>query len=235
MIKWRLGAALLMSAAVLTGCDDDDDDPPVEPIPETGIVRVVNASGATPSIDVTVDDEAGVSNLAFSQASNDLELDEGDRVLAVTVSGGAAASFDSTVTVVADEEQTFLVVGGADALEALVLDDDLTAPTAGNFRARIVHASPTAGAVDVYVTAPDADLTAETPVLANVGYKSFDVLDELPAGDYVVSVVAAGSTDPVVATSGTLTIADGAIHTIVVADDPEAETPTVTVFALTDN
>lgn len=233
MPKWRLGAALLMSVAVLAGCDDDDD--PVQPIVETGFVRVVNASGATPSIGVTVDGEAGASNLAFGQASEYLELEKGNRVFSVTVTGADEAAFDSTVVLAADQERTFLVVGPEDELEALVLTDDTSDPDEGKVRVRIVHASPSAGAVDVYVTAPDADLATEEPVLSNVSYLEFDTLDELAAGDYRILVVATGTTDPVIVDSETLTLDAGAVHTLVVADDPTTAEPTVKIISLMDN
>lgn len=233
MTKWRLGAALAMSAALLVGCDDDDDDP-IAPVNGTADVRFVHASGAAPAVNITVDDEAIASNLAFAQASNRLEVDEGSRTFEVTAVGATEAAFDTVTTIVEDEELTFLVVGAADALSAIILDDDNTPPATGQIRTRIVHASPTAGAVDVYITAPDADLTTATPVMTNVAYGDFETLAEVPAGDYQVRVVATGTTDQVLVDSGTLTLAAGAVRTIVVADNPTGTAEPHRAIILTD-
>src|SRR5690606_32068417 len=125
MMKWRLGAALAMSAALLVGCDDDDDDP-IAPILGTADVRVVHASGAAPAVNVTADDESIASNLAFSQSSAYVEVDEGERTFTVTEVGGTAAAFDTTRTLDEGDEVTFLVVGDATGLSSIILDDNNT-------------------------------------------------------------------------------------------------------------
>ena len=51
-----------------------------------------------------------------------------------------------------------------------MLEDDRTAPPAGNVKVRAVHGAPSAPAVDVYVTAPGADLQTATPALTNVPF-----------------------------------------------------------------
>src|SRR5690606_22894361 len=144
------------------------------------------------------DDESIASNLAFSQSSAYVEVDEGERTFTVTEVGGTAAAFDTTRTLDEGDEVTFLVVGDATGLSSIILDDNNTPPATGMFRARVVHASPSAGAVDVYVTEPDADLATATPVLTNVAYGDFETLTEAAAGDYQVRVVATGTTDIVV-------------------------------------
>jgi Domain of unknown function (DUF4397) len=70
------------------------------------------------------------------------------------------------------------------SIEPIVLTDDNTAPAAGNVRVRAIHGAPSAPAVDIYVTAPGADLAAATPVLTNVEFRQVADYLEAPAGTY---------------------------------------------------
>jgi hypothetical protein len=71
--------------------------------------------------------------------------------------------------------------------------------------------------VDIYVTAPAADLETTIPLLANVEF--VDVADyiEAPASDYQVRVTPAG-TKTVVIDSGTLTLSSGQVRTAIAVD-----------------
>lgn len=231
-MKWRLGAALVMSSVLLVGCDDDDD--PMEPIPGVSDVRFVHASGASPAVDITVDGDAASSNLAFGTSAPYQEIEEGARTFEVTETGGAAAAFDTVRTMVEDEMVTFVVVGAAGTQSALILDDDNTAPAAGMTRLRVVYASPTAGAVDVFITPPDEDLTLATPVMTNVVDGSFETLTEMAGGEYQVRVVATGTTDPVIFNSGPQTFPEGSVRTIIITDNPTGSAEPYRAIILTD-
>jgi hypothetical protein len=99
----------------------------------------------------------------------------------------------------------------------IVLEDDNSAPATGNVKVRAIHGAPSAPAVDIYVTAPGADLLATTPVLANVAFGDVADYIEAPAGDYQVRVTPAGS-KTVVIDSGTLTLASGQVRTAIAVD-----------------
>lgn len=232
MTKWRLGAALVMSSALVMGCSDDDDDP-IEPVPAVADVRFVHASGASPAVNITVDGDAVANNLAFGTSAAYQDVEEGSRTFAVTEVGATEAAFDTVRTMVEGETVTFVVVGEADALSALILDDDNSAPASGQTRVRVVHASPTAGSVDVYVTEPDADLETATPVMTNVANGDFETLAEVAGGDYQVRVVATGTTD-VLLDSGMQTFPAGSVRTIIVADNPTGSTDPHRAIILTD-
>jgi hypothetical protein len=107
--------------------------------------------------------------------------------------------------------------GLAADIEPLVLEDDNSAPAAGNVRVRAVHGAPSAPAVDIYITAPGADLSTETPTLSNVQFRGASDYIEAPAGDYQVRVTPAG-TKTVVIDSGTLGLASGQVRTAVAVD-----------------
>lgn len=124
----------------------------------TARVRVVHASPNTPAVDVYVDGARALANVSFFAASRYLDVPAGNRRIQVTPAGQPAASgpIDQTVTVETGKAYTIAAVGllsgtGVQVLQAVLLSDDLSAPTAGQARLRVYHFSPDAPAVGVRV------------------------------------------------------------------------------------
>jgi Domain of unknown function (DUF4397) len=78
--------------------------------------------------------------------------------------------------------------------------------------------------VDVYVTAPGADIETALPVLTGVEFE--DVADylEVPAGDYQVRATLAG-TKVVAIDSDPLTLESGDVRTAIAVDAPGGGAP----------
>ncbi|HEX6048651.1 MAG TPA: DUF4397 domain-containing protein, partial [Gemmatimonadaceae bacterium] len=155
MRKQALVLALLAGVAV-TGCDDDDDE--ITGPSTTASLRVVHASPDAPNVDVLVDNSAALTNVAYKAASNYLPVPSGSRNLKVRATGTSMVVIDQTATLDQGAFYTVLATGRVASIAPIVLTDDQTNPASGNVRLRLVHASPTAGNVDIYVTAPAADI-----------------------------------------------------------------------------
>ena len=108
-------------------------------------------------------------------------------------------------------------------IEPLVLTDDRRS-VATEARVRIVHGSPSAGPVDIYVAAPLTDINTINPTFANVPFKANTGYVGLAAGTYEVSVTPAGAKTPV-AIFATLPIANGDIFTVIARDDAGGGAP----------
>jgi hypothetical protein len=154
---------------------------------------------------------------------------------------------DTTVTVaslsftsVANQDQTVYAVGGtgASAVTALVTNDSNAVVSATQVRLRFIQLSPTAGAVDVFITTPGADLATVTPTLTNVPYRNVSAYLLLAPGTYQIRAVPAGTAAASRAASVTVNLASLALagsnaRTIVAADNSSGGTP-LRAFALTD-
>lgn len=183
-------------------------------------LRVVHASPNAPAVDVVANDDfvsRAVVDLAFPEITDYVEPPAGDINVKVVPTGlDAPVVIDANLTLDAGVSYTVLAVGELAAIEPLVLVDD-TRRIATEARARIVHASPTAGPVDIYVTEPGAGIDAATPAFAAVEFKAETGYVPLAAGSYDVTVTPAGSK---VAAIGpvTLDLDAGGIYTAAARD-----------------
>jgi hypothetical protein len=212
-MKLKLLTLLFAASAVATGCSDDDNTGPAG----EARVRVVHASPDAPEVDVLVDDAEVLSEVPYLAASDYLDLSAGDHNLKVNAAGTSATVIDADVTLADGTDYTVIAGGPVAAIEPIVLEDDNSAPSSGNARVRAIHGAPSAPEVDVYITAPGADITEVTPTLGAVAFG--DVADylEVPAGDYQVRVTLAG-TKTVAIDSGALSLASGQVRTVIAVD-----------------
>jgi len=223
-MKLRLLTLGLAAAAFAAGCSDDDSSTGPTPTATEAGVRVVHASPDAPSVDVLVDDAQVLSAVPYLGSSSYLEVPAGTRNVKVNAAGTSTTVIDADLPLAEGTDYTVIAGGLVSAIAPLVLEDDRSAPSSGNVKVRAVHGAPSAPAVDIYVTAPGADVQAETPALTNVPFGVASDYLTVPAGDYQVRVTAAGS-KTVVIDSGTLTLAAGQIRTAIAVDTPGGGAP----------
>jgi uncharacterized protein DUF4397 len=213
-MKLKFLTLLFAASALTAACSDDDDNTGPE---GEARVRVVHASPDAPEVDVLLDDAEVLGDVPYRTASNYLGVPAGDHNLKVNAAGTATTVIDADMNLADGTDYTVIASGLAEAIEPIVLQDDNSTPAAGNARVRAIHGAPGAPSVDIYITAPDADLETALPLL--VGVEFGDVADyiEAPAGDYQVRVTPAGS-KTVVIDSGTLTLSSGQVRTAIAVD-----------------
>ena len=144
------------------------------------------------------------------------------------------------VTIDANQDRTVYGIGGAgnSAVTSFVTTDTNTAVPTGQTRLRIVNLSPTAGAVDVFITAGTADLATATPVATNVRNQAASAYITLAPGTYSVRTVPTGTAPAARAAAVSitligLTLPAGAARTIVLAENNVGGAP-LRAFVLTD-
>jgi hypothetical protein len=181
-------------------------------------LQVIHASPDAPAVDIVVDGGVLVPGLAFPEATGFVEVPGGIYNVSVTVAGnpGAIAIGPVDLDLTPGTRYSVFAVGELAAIEPLILTDD-PRRVATNAKVRIVHASPTAADVDIYVTAVGADINAETPTLENVPFKANTGFLSLPAGDYDVTVTPTGTKTAAIGPA-TISIANGGVYTAVARD-----------------
>lgn len=209
----RFALPLVVAGSVLlAGCFDGSSSTP------STEVRVIHASSDAPAVNVLVNGEVVTPNADF-KAADVLRPNAGVASIAVDgiLPGGSTARVIEAdgVSLRFDTKYDVIAVGkvGDDTIEPLILTDDGERDSATSVRLRVAHLSPeaqtaAAGPVDVYVTAPGADLSTAEPTVSFSFKESAGPL-EVPAGDYQIRVTPAGA-DTVVYDSGTVPLPAGA-------------------------
>ncbi|WP_414830728.1 CHRD domain-containing protein [Alteromonas sp. H39] len=209
--------AVSMIPLFVAGCSDDDDDPIIDPPPQEpdfANVRVIHASSDAPTVDITANDDIlnGLEGVDYQMASTKFEVQVGTYDIGVVANlpGDDAEVLQTDITLETDMNYDIFAVGSVadESLMLLPVTSMETAVESGNAQVQIVHAASMAPTVDIYVTAPDAVLTDEQPLVTAAFTDATDLV-QVPAGDYRIRITAAGETD-VVFDSGTVTLEDGA-------------------------
>jgi hypothetical protein len=224
------GGASPISLIVLT---NDPTTPFIEIDDKSPTLRVLHGSPDAPNVDVLVDDVILLANVPYKTASEFLLVASGSRNIKVNAAGTSTTVINADLNFVLDSFTTIIATDFLAQIVPLVLSDENTPPSGNILKIRVVHSAPSAPPVDVYVTAPGADINAATPTLSNVAFTEFSPFLEIPEDDYQIRVTAAGSKDPVF-DSGTVTLEAGSILTAVAVDATSGESP-ISLVVLTND
>ena len=211
--------ALGLAAAALTSACGDDNGPS-----GGGSLRLVHVSPDAGPVDIVLDGDTIVRNLAYLGASDYLDASEGGHTLQVSATGTTNTLLDRDVSIADGTVYTVLVADTVASLKLMVLTDDNGAPPAGKVKVRAVHAAPHAGRVDVYVTTPEDVITGATPALIDVPFGQFSTYLDADEGTYRVRVTPTGTTN-VLIDSGDLTLSAGQVRTVIAVDPENSEGP----------
>lgn len=211
-----LSALALAMVFFVVGCGDSASP---------AYLRVFHASPDAPNVDIAVDGVTVLKNVAYKTASDYLAISAGKHTINVYATGTTTNPvLSGSVTLAKKSYTTVAAVNFVAHLQVEVITDDNTPPTTGNIKLRLIHAAPAAPSVDIYVTAPGADLSTATPNFTNVPFFTVSSYISAPAGSYQVRITPTG-TKTVVIDTGTVTLNAGQIRTGVALDDPKSEGP----------
>lgn len=228
----RLAAAIAAATLTLAGCGGNSSQ---------AYVKFIHASPGAPNVDVEVGGKFAAQNAAYGSATSAYApVPAGsNRKVQVFVAGkDSSAVLSANQAFIKNQYYTILALNTPTKLQAAIENDDLTPPTSGNCKVRVVHGAPSAGTVDVYVTAPgtviDDPGNPVTPALSGFTFPTVTSYLQVPAGSYRVRVTAAGKPSEVAIDTGTtgVPLSAGAIYTAVALDPNPASTPPGTAFTL---
>lgn len=155
-------------------------------------VRVVHlapfAEDASVSVTFNVIDE--LTGIEYGDSTGYHTFEAGLYDVAVTPTGAVDPAIEATFMLEADTYYTILAVGDGvnQPLDLILLEDDLTPPTAGTFHLRLGHLAPFAAGP----ATADIRLQDGTPVLLGVGFGDVTGFIPLPEGEYDLKITTPG-------------------------------------------
>ncbi len=213
--------AVLLSAITMTACDSDDNKtPPTQPpAAQTAQVKIIHGIAGANGVDIGVADARPLTGVNFTGIApaapgTYLALPAGVP-LRLRVFLGSATVIDSTTTLTPNANFTVFASGsptgtGNTAPKFILLKDSITAPAAGNIRLRAVHAAAGVPNVDIHAAASTGTFSATTRILANVPFRAAGSVD-VPAGNYQLCVIGAGTTPNAAGTNCAILRTTGAV------------------------
>jgi hypothetical protein len=197
----------------------------------TAQVRLMNAAVGTPALDLVVGGQVIASGVQFEQSSPVASMPGGTQTLAIRSSGQTVNLATRSATITPNAKYALVVSGTLASLlitpaltPSVTLDTGLAKPDRANIR--IINVSsvepptdssqqaPPSVLLDVYITAPGADLVPLNPTFQlDARYSSYSTLIYFAPATWVVRFTSAG-TKTVVATTVSIPIAAGQVRAV---------------------
>lgn len=121
---------------------------------DKALVRVVHAMPAKSAVDAFAGDSRTFSNITYKTVTPYAELADDRQQLTLKPAGQSEALTENSENFAGGKHYTLIAMPSSaqdPKPELKVLADDLTPPTAGKARVRVINASPDVGEIDVYV------------------------------------------------------------------------------------
>jgi hypothetical protein len=190
-IPRALLAALCLTSLILTGCSKSGSSSQ-----SNAQMRVINAFSQAAALDVSVNAKPVVSGLAFQSNSQYADVDSGTQTVIVGVTGASTSLVNTIYNLGSNTKYSYVIFGPQTAVVAQLQADSFNDPGDGFFSVRLVNAAAGPGALDLYLTAPGADLTATAPAVANVPYASSSLFVPVTKGtSFEIRITPAGTKD----------------------------------------
>jgi hypothetical protein len=190
-------------------------------------LRVIHDSPNAPAISVITNGNVGtplVPSLAYESFTPYVSLPAGNLGVEITpASDTSNVLINQNVGLPAGTVHSLYVVGDLAAVQTLVTRD-YDRRYATQAKLRIIHGSPAAGPVDVYLTADGISIATAAPIAAHLDFLNDTGFVSYPAGTYELTVTPAGSKIAAIGPT-TVTLANDGIYTAVARDAPGGGTP----------
>jgi uncharacterized protein DUF4397 len=194
---WAVPMSVFCALLFATGCGSS-----------SAHVRVLNAIPIQSNIDMVIDSKDVVAAIPYGSVSGYITVRSGSRHLQIEATGSSTPFVDQNISLSSGSYDTVLDT----ANRATFFTDSHATPSSGDISIRVINASTTLGAADVYVVT-SGNAMGSTPTFSNVGVPSATGYTTLAAGSYIVYFTQPQTTNVVLAT-GTLTLSSGQVRTV---------------------
>jgi len=203
-----IASSFIVSAALISGCSSDNNDDSHVSMDKSN-VRIIHASADAPAVDIKLNDAVAAPGLDYPQSTGFVSINAGTYDVAVDaiVPGGNLEGVITVDGITFEKNQRYTVVAidDTDNIGEFIAEESAATPAADEVAISVLHAATSVEGinVDVYVTAPGADITGTAPNFS-FDFKGQADAGALPAAEYQIRVVAGGDTANPAYDSGTV-------------------------------
>ena len=216
--------AAIPVALAFTSCGDDDNKPDPQPVVEQGKVSFVNAASHIAPINLafTVDNNQKGS-ADYGKSSGYVAVQSGSRPMQILA--GNQIALTQPISIEKDKTYTFVATPAAtsSAVGALLVPDDLTVPTTGKARIRVIHVGQ--GITTSIRLAAPTPVTGQGVIVNDVSANSASTFTDFNPGSYSlfisdnanVPLVQIGDGSGTGTATATKTYESGKLYTVLVS------------------
>jgi hypothetical protein len=157
----------------------------------TSTVRLVNATSASATLDLSLSGTILASGVATGSASSYATISSGVSTFTLERGGSGTPSAQTNLSLTSGMDYSLVAYTRSQQLQVTAFSDDEPAPASGDGKIRVSNLSLDAGNVDVYMTGNGGDLSNASPLTTNLagttGY--FETIN----GTYHIWVTGAGN------------------------------------------
>jgi hypothetical protein len=194
---------MLVPLALVAACGGGDDLDDRLDVADPA-VRFVHAAPAAPAVTLLRGDreQTDARDVSYGFASNYFDVDSSQATWSIETSTGSVEIDSVDIDPSRGNKYTILAVSDPDPGDTLfvIRDPYRKSLDSDDARLRVANASINVDEIDVYLNAPGTDIspTSVTPLLGGIDYRSAGPgsgsdSEELEAGDYQLTITAAGS------------------------------------------
>jgi Domain of unknown function (DUF4397) len=176
-------------------------------------IRLLNATPDEANLSLLVDGKS-VATVSYGTASGYTSVGSGSRHLQVEPAGTSSPLIDITATANSSGNLTLISLNYSFNISNVVLTDDNSAPGSGNFKLRIINASPGLSVQDVYLEPPNTNIGSLSPTISSLAFGAASSYSVLTPGDYEVYFTSPGQKF-INLDTGMLSFSAGQIRTLV--------------------
>jgi hypothetical protein len=210
--RWPLfagGLTLLSILLFVPGCGSSSN----------ANIRFVNVTPDESSLDFLINGN-NQGSVSYGTTSGYKSVGSGSEHLQVEPTGTTTVIIDTTTTAASKAYISMFSLNFSFAISNIVLTDDNSAPSSGDFKLRIVNASPGLGPQDVYIEPAGTDINTVQPTVSSLGFRAASGYSSLAAGNYEVSFTGPGQKF-INVDSGSIAFSAGQIRTGLVLNTEE--------------
>lgn len=196
--------ALIGLTAIFQSCKLNDDDAIV---PDVSALTIINASPNSAGLDFYIENQR-VNQTAFTYPLRMpyQRVYSGTRAAKVTASTNPSTLFSGNLTLQPNEYNSLFIIGKVEALDFLLIKDDLSFPASGKTKIRFGNLSPDAPAMSL-------EIVGDTTQFANKAYKTFTAFKNLQPGKFTLNLKD-NATNTVLATMPNVELLANKVYTI---------------------